>query len=515
MSVLGPPSTLSRRAEAALERLGDHRSLCFEGTWQTSGELAARARRAAAGFAALGVRPGDRVVLVMANCPEVGIAYTALWRAGAVATPVLFLLSEDELRHVMTDSGAVAVVTTPEFLPKVRSSAGTVPVVVVGPAGAAVPDGVVRWADLESGNELAVVDRTPDDLVALLYTGGTTGRSKGVALTHAGLDAAGHAGSLAGRAPGRVRGLLPLPLAHVYGLMVSVTGLHAVEPGETVLMRWFDAAGWVSLVEQHRTQTSALVPSMISMLLAQPLEEHDLSSLERLSSGGAPLAPELAVELERRVPGVEVREGYGCTESSALISTQPPEQRRLGSVGKPVPGVSVRIAGPDGTSLPPGQDGEICVRGPVLMTGYWNAPEATAEALREGWFHTGDGGSLDEEHHLSIADRKKDVIISGGENVSSIEVEDAVFAHPAVAEVAVIGVPDERWGETVKALVVLAPGASVDEAELIAFCRDRLTHYKCPTSVEFRDELARTATGKLQKFKLRAPFWEGRDRQVG
>jgi acyl-CoA synthetase (AMP-forming)/AMP-acid ligase II len=176
----------------------------------------------------------------------------------------------------------------------------------------------------------------------------------------------------------------------------------------------------------------------------------------------------------------------------------------LGRAGAPAVGVRLRIDG----------SGEVLARSNVVLEGYWDQPEATAEAVRDGWFHTGDGGTLDEEHHLTIADRKKDVIISGGENVSSIEVEDALFSHPAVAEVCVIGVPDEKWGETVKALVVLAPGESADEAELIAWCRDRLAHYKCPTSIEFRDELARTATGKLQKFKLRAPFWEGRERQV-
>jgi long-chain acyl-CoA synthetase len=505
MSVLGPPSTLSRRAEAALERLGDHRSLCYEGTWQSSGELAGRARRAAAGFVGLGVRPGDRVVLVMANCPEVGIAYAALWRAGAVATPVLFLLSEDELRHVMTDSGAVAVVTTPEFLPKVRASAAGVPVVVVGSAA----DGVVSWADLEGGDELAIVDRTPDDLAALLYTGGTTGRSKGVALTHAGLDAAGHAGSLAARAPGRVRGLLPLPLAHVYGLMVSVAALHAVEPGESVLMRWFDAAGWISLVEQHRTQTSALVPSMISMLLAQPLEEHDLSSLERLSSGGAPLAPELAAELERRIPGVEVREGYGCTESSALISAQPPEERRLGSVGKPVPGVTVRIVGPDGTELPQGQDGEICVRGPVVMQGYWNAPEATAEALRGGELHTGDVGHLDEDGYLFVVDRIKDLIIRNGFNVYPRDVEDVLLSHPEITSAAVVGRPDPRTGEEVVAFVSVTPGSSLTPDRVQAYVKEHLSAAKYPREVRVVDSIPLTSVLKTDRKALRSLLTAG------
>ena len=508
MSVLGPPSTLPRRAEAALERLGDHRSLCFEGTWHTSGELAARARRTAAGLVGLGVRPGDRVVLVMANCPEVGIAYAALWRAGAVATPVLFLLTEGELRHVMTDSGAAAVVTTPEFLPKVRASAGGVPVVVVGDsAGDSAEDsgrdGAVPWTDLERGDELGIVDRVPDDLAALLYTGGTTGRSKGVALTHAGLDAAGHAGSLAGRAPGRVRGLLPLPLAHVYGLMVSVAGLHAVEPGETVLVRWFDAAGWVSLVEQHRTQTSALVPSMLSMLLAQPLEEHDLSSLERLSSGGAPLAAGLAVELERRIPGVEVREGYGCTESSALISAQPPDERRLGSVGKPVPGVTVRIAGPDGSALPPGEDGEICVRGPVVMTGYWNAPEATAEALRGGELHTGDVGRLDQDGYLYVVDRIKDLIIRNGFNVYPRDVEDVLLAHPEITGAAVVGRPDPRTGEEVVAFVSVEPGSSLTPDRVVAYAKEHLSAAKYPCEVRVVDAIPLTSVLKTDRKALR------------
>jgi len=544
MTVLSPPSTLSRRAEAALERLGDHRSLCFEGGWHSSGELAARARRAADGFVRLGVRPGDRVVLCMANCPEVGIAYAALWRAGAVATPVLFLLSEDELRHVLTDSAAVAVVTTSEFLPKVRASASGVPIVVVGPAAGGTgsggtgsggtgsggtgsggtgsggtgsggtgsggtgsdgtgSDGTTAWSDLEAGSELAIVVRTPDDLAALLYTGGTTGRSKGVALTHAGLDAAGLAGQLAGRAPGRVRGLLPLPLAHVYGLMVSVAALHAVEPGETVLMRWFDAASWVSLVEQHRTQTSALVPSMISMLLAQPLEQHDLSCLERLSSGGAPLAREVAVALERRLPSVEVREGYGCTESSALISAQPPDERRLGSVGKPVPGVTVRIVGPDGGELPPGEDGEICVRGPVLMTGYWNAPEATAEALRDGELHTGDVGHLDEDGYLYVVDRIKDLIIRNGFNVYPRDVEDVLLAHSEITGAAVVGRPDPRTGEEVVAFVSVAPGSSLTPDRVVAYAKERLSAAKYPREVRIVDSIPLTSVLKTDRKALR------------
>jgi long-chain acyl-CoA synthetase len=499
VTLLDSASTLSRRAEEALDRLGDHPSLFFEGTWQTSGELARRARRAAAGFVGLGVRPGDRVVLCMANCPEVGITYAALWRAGAVATPVLFLLSEDELRHVFSDSGAVAVVTTPEFLPKILATAGGLPIVVVDGDG-----GTTSYAELESGDELPLVDRDPSDLAALLYTGGTTGRSKGVALTHASLDAAGAAGYAAAYRPGRRNGLLPLPLAHAYGLMVSVTGLHAREPGQSVLMRWFDPAGFLSLVEEHKVQQAALVPSMIQMLLTQPLEQHDLSSLERISSGGAPLAVEVALELERRVPSVEVREGYGCTETSALIATQPLEERRLGSVGKPVAGVEVRITGADGEALPAGEDGEICVRGPVLMSGYWNSPEATASAIRDGWFHTGDVGHLDDDGYLFVVDRIKDLIIRNGFNVYPRDVEDVLLAHPDVTAAAVVGRPDPKVGEEVVAFVSLAAGSELTPDALIEFTKQHVSAAKYPREIRVVDAIPLTSVLKTDRKALRA-----------
>ena len=497
MSTPAPtPAALGLRAEQALERFGDHRALLFEGRWHTSAELAGRSRRAARGFTELGVRPGDRVVVVMANCPEVALTYAALWRAGAVPTPALFLLTEDELRHVVDDSGAVAVVTTPEFLPKVTASAPGLPVVVVGGQGG------VSWEQLEAGEELPLVSRAPQDLAALLYTGGTTGRSKGVALTHAGLDAAGWAAAEAAYSPGRSSILLPLPLAHAYGLLVTVAGLHGREPGTSFLMRWFDPAGWVALAEEHRIQTSALVPSMLQLLLAQPLESHDLSCLERVSSGAAPLAADVIEEFERRVPSCEVREGYGCTESSALISTQPSGERRIGSVGKPVPGVTVRIEGPDGTEAAAGEDGEICVGGATLMQGYWNSPEATAFALRDGWLHTGDVGHLDAEGWLYVVDRIKDLIIRGGFNVYPRDVEDVLLAHPAVVAAAVVGRPDKILGEEVVAFVQL--GAPATPEELQAFAKERLGAYKYPREVRVVDAIPLTSVMKTDRKALRA-----------
>ena len=487
------PASLGRRAEEALARFPDHPALFFEGRWYSSHELASRSRRAAAGFVALGVRPGDRVVVVMANCPEVGLTYAALWRAGAVPTPALFLLTDEELRHVVTDSGAVAVVTTEEFLPKVQAAAPGLPVVVAG---------TESWTQLEDHDELPLVHREPTDLSALLYTGGTTGRSKGVALTHAGLDAAGKAIADAAHSPGRTSILLPLPLAHAYGLMVTVAGLHAREAGRSYLMRWFDPAGWVQLVEEHRIQSSALVPSMIQMLLSQPLEDHDLSCMERIGSGAAPLSRDVAEELERRIPGCEIREGYGCTETSAVISSQPNDARRLGSVGKPLPGVQVRIELPDGTDAKPGEDGEICVAGATLMAGYWQSPDATAAAVRDGWLHTGDVGHLDEDGYLYVVDRIKDLIIRGGFNVYPRDVEDVLLSHPAVAAAAVVGKPDPKLGEEVVAFVQLS--ADVTPEELLAFTKEHLGAYKYPREIRVVPAIPLTSVMKTDRKALRA-----------
>jgi fatty-acyl-CoA synthase len=259
-------------------------------------------------------------------------------------------------------------------------------------------------------------------------------------------------------------------------------------------------------------------PTVVSMVIDAAREwkgEIPGRGRVRITVAGAP-PPTRTIQEVEEVLGWEFVQIYGLTETSPLLTMNrsraeyddlAPAERaaRLGRAGAPALGVQLRVD----------EEGEVLARSNVVMEGYWEQPGETANALEGGWFHTGDGGVIDDDAYLSISDRKKDVIISGGENVSSIEVEDCLFSHPAVAEVAVIGVPDERWGETVKALVVVAPGTSTSEDELIAHCREHLAHYKCPTSIEVRDELARTTTGKLQKFKLRAPYWEGRDRQIG
>ena len=478
---------LARLAEAAYERLGDYDALWIDGRWIRSGELHDRAARVASGLRALGIAPGDRVVVLMANCPEVPIAYGAIWRAGAVVTPAIFLLSRAELEHVVTDSGAKLVLATPELAHNV-------------PAGVELVT-TDDFPSLEQGDLAEISPRADIDPAALLYTGGTTGRSKGVLLSHENLAFAGKAGHDAGHIPEIVRGLNALPLSHAYGLLVTVVGLHARERHQTVLMRWFDPGLWLELAQQHRTQIAAVVPSMLQLLLALPVEDYDLSELRYIVSGGAPLPPDVAEELMRRLPRVEIREGYGLTETAALVSSTPPGQARLGSVGKPVPGVEVRIDGDD-------EVGEICVRSPSVMLGYWRAPEATAEAVQDGWLRTGDLGYVDGDGYLYVVDRKKDLIIRGGFNVFPRDVEEALLEHPAVTSAGVVGRPDHIHGEEVVAFVELHPDHELEPDDLVAFARERVGGYKYPREVHVVGSLPLTAVGKVDRKALRDKLLE-------
>ena len=503
-------SSLQALADRAWERDAGRSELYFEGVRWTSDQLADRVRRMSGGLRTAGVAPSDRVVVCMANCPEVSVTYHAIWRAGAVATPVLFLLSEDELRHVLTDSGAMLVVTTTEFLAKVVAATSSVPgvrgIVVAGERDAATESAVplLDFAALESAEPAGLVDRDPGSLAALLYTGGTTGRSKGVMISHNALSAAAWAATATSYDAAQRTALLPLPLSHVYGLMVSVMSLHAPEPGVTVLMRWFDPAGWLQLAQQHRVNVSPLVPSMLQMLLQQPLTNYDLSALSRLNSGAAPLPRQVIDDFGRLLPSVEIAEGYGCTESAAIIATSPLGQARPGSVGKPAPGVRVRIELEDGTEAPAGSDGEICVAGPVVMSGYWNAPEETAKALRGGYLHTGDVGRLDADGYLYIVDRIKDLIIRGGYNVYPRDVEDVLVQHPDVVSAAVVGKPDEKYGEEVIAFVQLVPGSTATPMELVDFARQHLSAVKYPREVRIVDAVPLTSVLKTDRKRLRA-----------
>jgi long-chain acyl-CoA synthetase len=511
MSAIGE-NTLGLLTEQSFERRGDYPSLLFEGRWYGSRELFERSCRIAAGLTALGVCAGDRVVVTMANCPEVQVVYQAVWRAGGVVTPATFLLSPEELTHVTADSEACAIVTTSEFADKVCAAArGLHHVRYVISTGGERP-GVLRLTEVEESESQSIVPRADHDLAALLYTGGTTGQSKGVMLSHSSLCYSGRSAYQSAHVPGVIRSLMTLPLSHAFGLLVTITGLHYDEQATSVLLRWFNATTFLEMVEEHRLQAVAVVPSMLQLLLGEPLEDYDLSSLLYVNSGGAPLPPEVEQEFVRRVPSVTVRQGYGLTETAALVSSNPVGHERRGSVGRPVPETEVRILDDEGRALPPGQPGEVCCRSPGVMQGYWRSggrdPELTAEALRDGWLHTGDIGYLDDDGYLYIVDRKKDLIIRGGFNVYPRDVEDELVEHPAVRMAAVVGRPDLVHGEEIVAFVAPAAGAELTAEELIAWAREHIGAYKYPREVHFVDSLPLTTVGKIDRKVLRAQLVE-------
>ncbi|HEV3473300.1 MAG TPA: long-chain fatty acid--CoA ligase, partial [Actinomycetota bacterium] len=329
---------LALLAEQSFERHGDHRSLFWEGNWYSTGQLRDRMVRLSRGFVELGIEPGDRVVVFMSNCPEVGICYTALWRAGAAITPAIFLLSAEDVNHILVDSEARAVITTPEFLATAQQAAEGVDtlkwIISTGPE----QDGVIPLSSLEEASPGEIVPRANDDLAALMYTGGTTGRAKGVMLSHHNLWFAAAKSRENSHVEGINRAIIPLPLSHSFGLIVTVVGFHNEERGENVLQTWFDPTQWLELVQEHKMQYGTVVPTMLQILLAAPLEDYDLSSLHHLISGASPLGPEVLAEFERRVPGCKIRQGYGLTETSASMTVQPQDDIRPGSVGTPNPG---------------------------------------------------------------------------------------------------------------------------------------------------------------------------------
>lgn len=492
-------------AQANHDRLGDFDQVFFEGTWHTSGSLHERAARAAGGLAARGVAPGDRVVVLMMNTPEVFVSYRAIWRAGAVVTPVIFLQSPPELRHILTDSGAAAVIVSPEVLGLLTAAAeglDLLTIVVDPPEGTDLPPGAITFAELEDAAPLAIQPREDRDMAALLYTGGTTGRSKGVMLSHEGLYAASEALHRNTASMEVTVSIQPLPLSHAFGMIVTVAGFHADKPTRAVLQRWFDPAGWLAAVETHRVENSPLVPSMLQMILAQPYRDHDLSSLRYCGSGASPLTPALRDRAEREL-GITVLEGYGCTESSAVVSAPTIEANRPGSVGKPLAHHELAILDPTGRQVPVGEDGEICIRGRGVMLGYWNDPEATARTIVDGWMHTGDIGHVDADGFLYVVDRVKDLIIRGGFNVYPRDVEDVLMEHEAVVAAAVVGVPDAEKGEEVAAVVALAPGAAVGEAELIEFAKSRLAAHKYPRRLDIVPAVPLTSVGKTNRKAVR------------
>ncbi|GAA1342679.1 AMP-binding protein [Saccharothrix algeriensis] len=470
----------------------------------TYGQFADRVRAWQAGFDALGVGEGERVAVVSHNSARLLELLHAVPASGRICVPVNFRLKPDEVSYVVEHSGASVLLVDPELdlggvTARHRFTLGR------------ESDQLLRF-DVEPRPWSAPDE---DATATLNYTSGTTARPKGVRLTHRNIWLNAVTFALHTRAWERDVYLHVLPMFHCngWGMPFALAGVGAPQ----VVLRKVDGAEILRRVRDHGVTLMCGAPAVWNTVLdAARTWEGEIPGRGRVRvvCAGAP-PPSRTIARVTEELGWEFTQLYGLTETSPLLTFNrsrpgdddlPPDERahKLSRAGAPALGVRVRVDG----------GGEVLARSNVVMAGYWDDPGATAEAVEDGWFHTGDGGSLDDEGHLTISDRKKDVIITGGENVSSIEVEDALFSHPAVAEAAVIGVPHDRWGETVKALVVLAGGARATEAELIAHCKARLAGFKAPTSVEFRDAIPRTATGKVQKFRLREPYWADRDRKV-
>lgn len=494
---------LGQLADHHFARHGDYDFVFFESAWHSSGTLLERARRIAGGLVQRGLEPGERVIVSMPNTPEVPVLYNAIWRAGGVVTPAMFLLSPPELRHVVQDSGARFLFTTRDLLETVTEATEGIdqaPEIICVESAS----GAFSLQELESSEAADVVDRTSNDLAALLYTGGTTGRAKGVMLSHQNLIYAAEAGSAYEAQLDLTRELVALPLSHSFGLLATIGALTSTVPKVWVMPRRFVPKTVVSLLEEHRISVLQAVPSMLQMLLAEPLEELDLSDWRVVFSGGASLAPEVIAEFGRRVPSLSILEGYGLTETSTLLTANPFGAAKVGSVGTALPGVEIRIVDAEGEDVPPGEAGEIITRSPSVMMSYWNAPDATAATLQDGWLATGDVGRLDPDGYLFILDRKKDLIIRGGFNVFPRDIEDALLEHPSIQMAAVIGRPDTVHGEEIVAFVGLKEGELVTPEELTTWAKHRLGAYKRPREFHVVDAIPLTDVGKINRKALRA-----------
>jgi long-chain acyl-CoA synthetase len=493
-------------ADALYERVGDYpRALVFEGREYSSGELRSMQLRLAAALVEMGVRRGDRVAVMTPNCPEVGLTYAATWRIGAITVPILFLLAQAEVEHILRDAEPVVVVTSPEFLGVVESAVTGLPrrprILLTGDAAA--PGAEAMQPLFDRGREHdAVADMGVDDLAGINYTGGTTGHPKGVMLSHGGMTAVSNAAIATGDYEDGNVALGALPLAHGYGILTQLLAMRVAGTG--VLMRWFEPGAALQLIQEYRVNLFAAVPTMLVYMLNHPdLDKYDVSSLERVGCGAAPCPVEVLLAFEERF-GCTVHEGYGLTESTVVCTTQRRDRPKVvGSVGVPLPGFTLKILDDQHHELAVGELGEICVRGPNVMKGYYRLPELTAETIRDGWLHTGDIGRVDADGNVYVVDRKKDMIIRGGLNVYPRDVEEVLYEHPAIAEAAVIGRPDPEYGEEVVAFVVRRHGVEAEAAEILAFGRRRLAKYKAPKEVIFIDSLPKSGVGKVMRKELR------------
>lgn len=494
----------------------DQVALCHAGRETTYAELDRRANQVAQALIRDGLRPGQRVCVLDKSHDQLIELIFGIARAGGVFTPVNWRLAPPEIAFVIQDAEAPFLFVGADFVEAVAAVETVANIVQWGTAHPV-------WRRYETFLDGAADadperDTAEDDTAWQLYTSGTTGHPKGAEITHTNLceTVSMAVSGFGGILPGDV-GLVCMPLYHIGGSGYALALLFG--GARLIITREANPAEILELIARHRVQHMFLVPALINFLLQQPAAATtDFSSLKAILYGASPI-PEELLKAAIRSFGCELIQAYGLTETTGAVvllagREHVPGSPRLRACGLPTFGTELKIVDEQGNRLGPGRVGEILIKGPAVMKGYWNRPEATAAAIRDGWFHSGDAGYLDEAGFLYIHDRVKDMIVSGAENIYPAEVESVLFAHPAVADVAVIGVPDDRWGETVKAVVVRAPGSEITAEELIEFCSGRLAGYKRPRSVDFVAALPRNPTGKILKRELREPYWAGRSRKV-
>ncbi len=497
--------SLAHLAEESLDKYGEYVALAFEGHRYTNLDQQREACRLAHALRRLGVGVGDRVVVMLPNCPEVTQSYAAILKCGGVIVPVIFLLGDREVGHILADSEAKVVITAADMLWKVEAQLGVLPtlqhVLLVDGDG----DGRTRSLAAERAGEpdaFPAVDRRPDDLAVILYTSGTTGVPKGVALSHDNLESNARAAASLNELGREDWAVAVLPLSHSYGLTVMNAG--HILGSRAALLRWFNPEAVLQTIQEFRAVSMSAVPTMLIYLLNYPqADRFDTRSMRVWGSGAAPLPVEIVEPFERKFGG-RILEGYGLTEASPVVSAHRLSgPRRIGSVGRAIPGVEISIQDDLDRPLPAGELGEVCVRGRNVMVGYYRNPEETARTVRAGWLHTGDMGRLDDDGFLFIVERKKDLIIRGGFNIYPREVEEVLYAHPKVAEAAVVGMKDPLIGEDVLAFVVLRSGERASAEEIGAFCEGRLARFKCPKQIRFVESLPKSPIGKILRKELR------------
>lgn len=532
----GAIMNLANIFEDSVRKYGEYEMCHFDGKWYTNVEMNRMANRLGNGLKKLGVRRGDRVVTKLSNCIEILTAFNAIYRIGAVIIPMVPNLRQEQAAFIIKDSGARAVITSSDHLTSMREIQKESPdlkQIIVTDKDA--ESGTVYFHKLldECSDVLQIEDMDPDELAALIYTSGTTGNPKGVMHTHYSIwligmgqsyrhltqasitvenDKSDNAideyrkSSLSPKVTGMDRNLtclVVLPLSHVMGIMSL--GFQNLNGSRYVVLKGWNPTTVLKIIQDFRIGNIALVPTMYVQLLDHPdLAKYDISSLKICSTGGARMEPEIGLKWHEKT-GLHIHEGWGMTETGSGVTNNPYDRPpKYGSVGVKISECNtIGILDNDDKLLPDGQTGEICIKGPALMKGYWNLPEETARTFRNGWLHTGDVGHRDEDGYFFITDRKKDLIIRGGENVSPKEVEEVICKYEKVADAACIGIPDRVYGEEIKAFVALKPGESCTEIEIIEHCKPFLPKFKMPKQVQFINSIPRNNMGKVLRTELR------------